>query len=170
MLPEAEEISLTGLYYRLTHRLAEHLLIATGTDHRYDHDDEVNPTSYLGDSAQTVLKEVEGGLSTRSGFSVRIRPEEYRLVTVQVHLKRVYDFRKPSTREALGPLDRLVSDPRHPEELKTLGRQARQAGIQGFLWESTKNPGKTCLVVFLENVPEEDIQIVEDKILSERSE
>lgn len=168
MLPRVEEISLREHYYRLTHRLADHPMVATGTDHRFDHDDEETPTSYLGNSVQTVLKEVEEGLSTRAGFSVQIRLGEYRLITVHVHLKRIYDLTKPATQEALGPWTAFITDPGHPEELKTLGREARRAGIQGFLWESTKNPRGVCLVVFLENVPEEDITIIEDKILDKR--
>jgi hypothetical protein len=168
MLSEAAESSLTGHYYRLTHRLAHHPLVAAGTDHRFDHDDEENPTSYLGDSVQTVMKEMEGGLSTRTGFAVQIRPGAYRLVTVDVQLQRVYDFTKLTTREALGPLAALVTDPGHPDALKTLGREARRAGIQGFIWESTQHPGGICLVVFLENVPDEDIKLSEDRILDAR--
>jgi hypothetical protein len=168
MLPKEQEISLTGRLYRLTYRLADHPLVATRADHRFDHDDEENPTSYLGDSVQTVLNEVEGGLSAGSGFSVQLRPGDYRLVTVDVQLTRVFDLSRRATQEALGPLGALATDPGHPRELKTLGREARRAGIQGFLWGSRQNPGGVCLVVFLENMPEEDITIIEDRILDER--
>lgn len=142
----------------------------TGSDHRFVHKDEENPSSTLADSPNTALKEVEGWLSAYSGFSIKIRPEEYRLITVQLQLGRVRDLRNPATKEALGPVANLITIQGHPDELKDLGREARRAGIQGFIWESTKVPGGVCLVVFLENVSEEDIEVVEDRVLHERPE
>lgn len=142
----------------------------TGSDHRFVHKDEENPSSTLADSPVTALKEVEGWLSAYSGFSVKIRPEEYRLVTVQLQFGRVRDLRNPAARETLGPVANLITIQGHPDELKDLGRKARRAGIQGFIWESTKAPGGVCLVVFLENVSEEDIEVVEDRVLHERPE
>lgn len=168
MKTRPEEVSLTGAYYRLTHIHAEHPLVATGTDHRFDHDDEENPTSYLGDSVTTALKEVEEGLSAHPGFSAKIRPGDYRLVTAQLRLRHVWDLRNPAMKEARGLAAELITTQGHPEELKDLGREARRAGIQGFLWESTKAPGGVCLVVFLENVREEDIEVVDDRVLHER--
>lgn len=163
-----EEVPLTGTYYRLTHRLAPDPLVVTGADHRFVHRDEENSSSTLADSITTALNEVEGWLSAHYGFSVKIRPGEYRLVTVQLRLERVWDLRNPATKEALGPVAELLTTQGHPEELKNLGREARRAGIQGFLWESTKVPGGVCLVVFLENVREEDIEVVDDRVLHER--
>jgi hypothetical protein len=163
-----EEVSLTETYYRLTHIGAPDSLVATGTDHRFDHDDEENSTSYLGDSVTTALNEVEKGVSADPRFSVRIRPGDYRLVTAQLRLRRVWDLRNPATKEALGPVAELISTQSHPEELKNLGREARRAGIQGFLWESAKTTEGVCLVVFLENVRGEDIEVVDDRVLHER--
>jgi len=170
MLPDLEAKPFAGTFYRLTHLRAPDALVATGTDHRFDHDDEENPTSYLGDSIQTVLREIEGGLSTQVGFSVQIRPGTYRLISVRVDLTRVWDLRTPAVQAALGPLAELVSASGHPEELKMLGREARRAGIQGMLWASTKHPGGGCLVVFLENVPEGSISITDTQTLYERPE
>lgn len=163
-----EEVSLTETYYRLTHIGALDLLVATGTDHRFDHDDEENPTSYLGDSVTTALKEVEEGLSVHPGFSTKIRPGDYRLITAQLRLMRVWDLRNPATKEALGPVAELITTQGHLEALKNLGREARRAGIQGFLWESANAPGGVCLVVFLENVRGENIEVVDDRVLHER--
>ena len=168
MLHDTDEKPLARTFYRLVHVRAGHPLIAAGTDHRFDHDDEANPTSYLGDSVQTVVREVEGGLSAHAGFSARIRPGMYRLVTVRLNLQRVWDCQAPATQAALGPLAQLLTALDHPEELKSLGRAARRAGIQGILWESTKNPGGSCLVVFLENVSAEDLSITDEQMLSER--
>lgn len=163
-----EEISLEETYYRLTYHLAPDPLVVTGSDHRFVHEDEENRCSTLADSATTALNEVEGWLSAHYGFSAKIRPGNYRLVTVQLRLGRVWDLRNPATKEALGPVAELITTEGHPEELKNLGREARRAGIQGFLWESTKAPGGVCLVVFLENVREEDIEVVDDRVLHER--
>lgn len=167
---ETPEIPLTGTYYRLTHIRAEQPLVASGTGHRFDHADEENQTSYLGDCAATALREVEGGLSSHAGFIVKIRPGDYRLVTVRLRLERVWDLRNQATQEAFGLSAELITTQNHPEELKDLGHQARRAGIQGFLWESTRAPGGVCLVIFLENVPEEDREVVDDRVLHERPE
>lgn len=168
MLPDTDEKPLAKTFYRLVHVQADQPLIAAGTDHRFDHDDEANPTSYLGDSVQTVVREVEGGLSAQAGFSARIRPGMYRLVTVRLDLQRVWDLQAPATQAALGPLAQLLTAPGHPEELKRVGRAARRAGIQGILWESTKNPGGNCLVVFLENVSVDELSITDEQTLDKR--
>lgn len=127
-----EEVSLTETYYRLTHIGALDLLVATGTDHRFDHDDEENPTSYLGDSVTTALKEVEEGLSVHPGFSTKIRPGDYRLITAQLRLMRVWDLRNPATKEALGPVAELITTQGHPgsiEEPRLRGETSRYPRI-----------------------------------------
>lgn len=145
-------------------------MIVTGSDHRFVHKDEENPSSTLADSPNTALKEVEGWLSAYSGFSVKIRPKEYRLVTVRLRLSRVWDLRNPMAKEVLGSVASLITIQSHPDELKDLGREARRAGIQGFVWESTKAADGACLIVFLENVSDEDMEVVEDRLLYERPE
>lgn len=168
-----KETPVAGTYYRITKLEAPSPLVATGTGHRFSHDDEPNETSYLADSPQTAVHEVEGSLSASHGFSVKIRPDQSRLVTVELHLNRVWDFRDPSVIAALDPstATRITAE-EHSEELEDLGRDARRRGVQGFLWKSTKTQRReaVCLVVFLENVRPEEVCVVEDRILGRRPE
>lgn len=121
----------------------------TGSDHRFVHKDEENPSSTLADSPNTALKEVEGWLSAYSGFSVKIRPEEYRLITVQLQLGRVRDLRNPATKEALGPVANLITIQGHPDELKDLGRERQGEQVSKDLYgNQRKSPAGSAWLFF----------------------
>jgi len=132
-----------GTFCRVAYHAARDLRIA-GSSGRY-HRAGDGDTSYLADNAGTCEREIRVGLG--GGRWLR---KHWRIMKVRVRLRRVVDLRDPGVRRGLGVRKRSLMLRRKRDVPQALGRKLRQRGVQGILFESVRDPGRTCLVVFLE--------------------
>jgi len=133
----------TGVFYRVVHCLSRDPRIAATRGWYHRREDGI--TSYLADSVRTCEREIRAGLG--SWGWVR---SHWRVLEVQVELARVVDLRDPRVRRTLRVKRRSLMLSHRKDIPQTLGRRLRLQGIQGILYESVRDRGHTCLVVFLE--------------------
>ncbi len=105
-------------------------------------------TTYAGETPQTCEREIKANLK---GEFV---PEAWQIMSLELTLQRAVDLRKGSVRRRLGIKNKQILDPTRLERAQQLGRRLRRQGVQGIIYESVRDPGRTNVVIFLENVVE----------------
>lgn len=138
--------SFNGTYYRMFNTASKYPRVSGpyGRFHKVGDGD----TTYAGESPQTCEKEIKANLK---GEFV---PEAWRIMSVELALERVVDLRKGSIRRRLDVKKKEIVDPKQLEPAQELGRRVRRQGVQGIIYDSVRDPGRTNIVVFLQNVVE----------------
>jgi len=138
--------SFNGTYYRMVNQASKDPRLS-GPYGRF-HNVGDGDTTYTGQTPQTCEKEIKANVK---GEFV---PEAWQVMSVELALERVVDVRKGSVRRRLGVKKKEILDPKRQERAQRLGRRVRRQGVQGIIYESVRDPGRTNVVVFLENVVE----------------
>lgn len=138
--------SFHGTYYRMFNKASKDAKLSGpyGRFHRLG-DGE---TTYAGETPETSEKEIKANLK---GEFV---PEAWRLMPVELALERALDLRERSLRRRLAVKKKEIQYAKRLERAQQLGQRMRRQGVQGIVYESVRDPGRTNVVVFLENVVE----------------
>jgi len=138
--------SFHGTYYRMLNTASKDPRVS-GPYGRF-HTVGDGDTTYTGETPQTCEKEI------RANLKGEFVPEAWHILSVELALERVVDVRKGSVRRRLGIKKKQILDPKRLGRAQQLGRRVRRQGVQGIIYESVRDPGRTNVVVFLENVVE----------------
>ena len=138
--------SFHGTYYRMFNEASKDPKLS-GPDGRF-HTLGDGDSTYAGETAQTSEKEIKANLKGE------LVPEAWRIMPVELALERALDLRERSVRRRLGIKKKEILDPKRLGRAQQLGRRVRRQGVQGIIYESVRDPGRTNVVVFLENVVE----------------
>ncbi len=115
---------------------------------RFHEDMETEPTTYAADTVETAWREVAAHLGR-----IPANPAAFRLYRLSVHNLRLVDLSNPRAqkRYRIAP-EQLRSDPPSPRCLE-VAREVRDAGYDGILYPSVRNPPKgQCVALFLEHI------------------
>jgi hypothetical protein len=138
--------SFNGTYYRMVNQASKDPRLS-GPYGRF-HNVGDGDTTYTGETPWTCEKEI------RANLKGEFVPAAWQIMSVEFALERVVDLRKGSVRRRLGMKKEWILDPKRLERAQQLGRRLRRQGAQGIIYESVRDPGRTNVVVFLENVVE----------------
>lgn len=138
--------SFHGTYYRMVNQASKDPKLS-GPYGRF-HGLGDGDTTYAGETPETSEKEIKANLK---GEFV---PEAWRIMPVELALERAVDLRDRSVRRRLAVKKKEILHPNRPERAQQLGRRMRRHGVQGIVYDSVRDPGRTNVVVFLENVVE----------------
>lgn len=138
--------SFSGTYYRMVNRTSKDPRLS-GPYGRF-HNVGDGDTTYTGETPQICEKEI------RANLKGEFVPGAWYIISVELALERAVDLRKGSVRRRLGVKKKEILDPKRLERAQQLGRRGRRQGVQGIIYESVRDLGRTNVVVFLENVVE----------------